>query len=165
MIAVALASRALPVIVVLGACHDSISNEIGDMKGIHIIVNHDWKEGIASSIRAGITEFRKIAAGKMAILAVCDQPLISPALLNRLIDRQAEENRLIVACAYGDTIGTPALFHSRMFDELQSLSGDTGARRIIAGHIDQLATVDFPGGETDIDTRAEYEALPPEDKC
>src|SRR5579872_5273277 len=152
-ISVALASRARPVIVVLGAGHESISNEIADLAGIHVIVNDRWQEGIASSIRAGLSRLPEIAACGMAILAVCDQPLISPALFNQLIDRQAEGNYLVVACAYGDTLGTPALFHRRLFDQLLSLTGDMGAKRIIAENPGHLATVAFPGGERDIDTR------------
>ena len=60
--------------------------------------------------------------------------------------------KLIVASQYGDTTGAPALFDAHHFDGLCDLSGDCGAKRIIAAHHERVGLVRFDGGEIDLDT-------------
>ena len=157
ILTVALESHARPVIVVLGAAHQSVAAEIGEMQDVHPVFNDAWQEGIASSIRTGITHLTTIAAEcDKAILAVCDQPLIDARHLDSLISQQARGLYPIVASEYGDTLGTPALFDHGLFGQLLSLRGDVGARQIIAGHTDHIGVVPFPGGEKDIDTRHDF---------
>lgn len=45
------------------------------------------------------------------------------------------------------------------FQELLSLEGDEGGKKILLNHKDAIAAIPFPGGEVDIDTEADYEAL------
>ncbi|HXD78153.1 MAG TPA: NTP transferase domain-containing protein, partial [Puia sp.] len=95
-------------------------------------------------------------------LAVCDQPLLSAPVLDQLIGRQSECQQPIVASCYGQRVGSPALFHRDLFGQLLSLRGDTGPRKIIKKNPSRLAMVAFPGGELDIDTPADYDAIPRE---
>jgi molybdenum cofactor cytidylyltransferase len=156
---VALAANANPVIVVLGNNSDSLLTEISAKK-TDIVFNEKWKEGIASSIRYGLYRLQEIyPATNSALLMVCDQPFVTTALLNSLIHTQKETGKSIVASAYDDAIGTPALFHKSLFPQLLSLSGDTGARKIIQQHPEQVAKVSFPQGGIDIDTATDYERL------
>lgn len=90
---------------------------------------------------------------------LCDQPFVSPELLNSLINKQAESGKLLVACAYNDTTGVPVLFHRTFFNELLSLKGLEGAKKILKDHINEIATVPFEQGSIDIDTLMDYEKL------
>jgi CTP:molybdopterin cytidylyltransferase MocA len=90
---------------------------------------------------------------------VCDQPFISLTLVNQLLNIQQKTGKAIVACSYGDTVGTPVLFKSTFFPELLTLQGDAGAKKIIKQHSGAVATVTFPKGHIDIDTDTDYEAL------
>jgi molybdenum cofactor cytidylyltransferase len=56
-------------------------------------------------------------------------------------------------------LGTPTLFHKSFFAELMELKGDTGARKILVQHGDDVFAVLFPKGNIDIDTATEYEEL------
>jgi len=65
----------------------------------------------------------------------------------------------IIASSYDDKSGTPALFHKIFFSALMELTGDSGARKLIADNPDKVATIPFPEGITDIDTVSDYELL------
>src|SRR5262249_17856042 len=52
---------------------------------------------------------------------------------------------------------TPVLFDRRLFGELRSLDGDTGARRILQAHAPDGRVVEFPAWRgQDIDSEADY---------
>ncbi|HET9746748.1 MAG TPA: nucleotidyltransferase family protein [Chitinophagaceae bacterium] len=155
----AINSDADPVIVVLGANAEQILPEI-DKSNVHVIINSGWEEGMASSIRVGLNEvlFNSPSA-EAVILMVCDQPFISPGLINELVNTQNQTGKPIVSCNYGEAVGPPALFHRSLFNELMDLKGDLGARSIIRQHGDEAATILFPKGQIDIDTQEDYNAL------
>lgn len=159
MVSVAAGTGFHPVIVVTGANADSLEKEI-EGRGVHIINNSGWKEGIASSIRTGILALEKnfpFADG--VILMVCDQPYISSALLKELYTTQQQTGKPIVAATYSGINGTPVLFHKTLFPELLALKGDKGAGKILQQQKDLVATVSFPQGGIDIDTPENFETL------
>ena len=152
-------AEANPVIVVLGA-HAALLENIVDEKKVHIVVNKEWKEGMASSIRCGLHRLLQIAPlSDAVILMVCDQPFVSSSLLNELIAAQKNTSKPIVTCQYENNFGPPALFCKSIFPELLILKGDAGARKIVAHHSNDTATVLFTQGNIDIDTEADYKAL------
>ena len=115
---------------------------------------------MASSVRNGLNELLFITPSTdTVIFMVCDQPHISSELLNDLIDKQKLTGKLIVTCDYGEAIGPPALFHQSLFNELMQLTGDSGARKIIQKHHDEVTTVLFSNGKIDIDTVEDYNSL------
>jgi molybdenum cofactor cytidylyltransferase len=155
----ALNSDAKPVIVVLGANADLVAPEI-DKSKVHVIKNSEWEEGMASSLRMGLKTLQKIFPSvEGVIFLVCDQPYVSAALINDLINTHIESSKPIVTCNYGEAIGPPAFFHKSFFTELMKLKGDAGAKKVIQQHSDEVATVLFTNGKIDIDTRDDYEAL------
>jgi len=152
-------SMAEPVIVVLGANADLLEKEI-DEKKVHVAVNSEWKEGMASSVLCGINALLQIAPmTDAAIIMVCDQPYVSSTLLDHLIAMQKNSGKPIVTSQYENAIGPPALFHKTIFPELLQLKGDAGARKIIEQRMNDVATVPFQQGNIDIDTEADYKAL------
>jgi molybdenum cofactor cytidylyltransferase len=147
------------VFVVLGANSDLIRRELKD-KPVIIIENTGWEEGMASSIRWGLENIMNtILRPDCVIFMVCDQPYVNSSLLLNLLEKRQETGMPIVASSYEDKIGTPALFHKSLFPALMELTGDKGARKLIADHPEKVATVSFPEGKTDIDTVSDYELL------
>lgn len=65
----------------------------------------------------------------------------------------------IVASAYSGTIGIPALFRRSQFAALLELKQDRGAKQLMQSCPDNVATVDFPAGAIDIDTRDDFARL------
>ncbi len=76
-----------------------------------------------------------------------------------MIDKYESTKKPIISCAYNNTIGTPVLFNNTLFHELQNLTGLTGAKKIISQHSAMTATISFPLGYIDIDTKEDYENL------
>ena len=156
---VARASDAHPVVVVLGADADLIGKEVTG-NDAHVVVNREWQEGMASSIRCGIQELQRLnAAADGAVVMVCDQPYVTSAIINRLIAVHQKTGKPLVSCMYADTVGTPTYFHKSMFPELLQLEGDGGAKGLLLKHAEELEIVSFPEGKVDIDTEADYEKL------
>lgn len=152
-------SIAEPVIVVLGANAEKLEKEIIEKK-VHIEENKEWQEGMASSVRCGITALMRIGPSvDAAIIMVCDQPFVSPELLNELINQQKNTGKPIVTSQYENAIGPPALFYKTIFPELLKLKGDGGARKIIEQRKDDVSTVSFIKGSIDIDTEADYKTI------
>lgn len=147
------------VVVVLGAHADRIKKET-DFNSAHIVVNTNWQEGMASSIRSGINALLEIdPLTEGTVLMLCDQPFVTSALLNDLITAHQSKSTAIVASSYSGTLGVPAFFHKSIFPELLQLKEDSGAKRIIQEHAKEVEAVAFPKGNVDIDTSADYQKL------
>ncbi len=158
-IEVAQVANAGSVIVVLGANADTINNGLKHATA-KIVINSDWKEGMASTIRCGLQKLLELNPGvEAAILMVADQPFVSVDLLNNLQDVSRKEQRSIVASKYGTTFGTPVLFDKRFFSELMELTGDVGAKSLVLKYMNEAAFVPFTKGEIDIDTLEDYKKL------
>ena len=157
-------AKVKPIVVVTGANATRVSASIADSKA-NIVVNKNWQEGMASGIVAGIQNIISLGSSiKKIIVAVCDQPFVTSTLFEQLDEVQNKSGKSIVACKYADTVGTPALFAAKYFDQLLSLKGDEGAKKLLKNNSEDVATVDFPKGEIDIDTQKDYENLLDEQK-
>ena len=148
-----------PVIVVTGA-NAALIEEAIIAKHISIVTNYDWQEGIASSIRAGITTLgEKHPACDGALLMVCDQPYVTENVVLELTRVQRKTGKPIAACQYDHITGTPALFHQSIFPELLLLKGDKGAGKLLKERFTDVSIVPFAMGKFDIDTAEDYEAF------
>jgi molybdenum cofactor cytidylyltransferase len=153
-----------PVIAVLGANDDKISATL-NIPGLMVVKNNDWKEGMASSIRIGLSSMLELSPQVDGVIVlVCDQPYLNQDLIKALIEAQRNSGLPAAAASYGGKLGTPALFHKSLFTELMSLSGDTGARKILDKMREDVVTIDFEMGIVDIDTQEDYERLLNENK-
>ena len=88
---------------------------------------------------------------------LCDQPRVTPALLDALLAARASEGHALAACDYGGVLGVPALFDRVLFPRLEALTGDEGARRVLAAYSGPLSRIPFPEGRSDIDTPQDAE--------
>ncbi len=155
----ALATNCKPVLVVLGANAKEIAAR-HENDQISIVINENWKNGMASSIVAGLSVMIKNnSALECIIIAVADQAFIKMSNFNHLIEKQKETGKNIIASAYAETIGTPVLFKKDYFEALLSLKGAEGAKNILKQHPHELETVMFEGGGIDIDTETDYNNL------
>lgn len=152
-------SFASSVLFVLGANADLIKSEINHTAA-NLVVNPDWKEGMASTIRCGLQTLAELHPETEAVIfMVADQPFVTAALLNNLMELNRNEQHSIVASKYGSTFGTPVLFTKRFFTELMELTGDVGAKSLVRKYMNEAAFVSFPKGEIDIDTVEDYKKL------
>lgn len=151
----ALSSSCRPVIVVLGALADTLERELLGLD-IAITLNEAWEEGIGSSVRCGIEAARRERGVDAAVLMLCDQPLVTSQLIDRLVASHRQGGAPIVACEYSGTVGVPALFGRAVFDELAVLGGEAGAKQVIARRGNEVVRVPFPAAAFDVDTADDY---------
>ncbi|MCX2740958.1 nucleotidyltransferase family protein [Pontibacter anaerobius] len=156
---VALETGFSPVVVVLGANAAILLPEVSN-SAVTIVRNPEWQEGMASSIRAGLSELLRLKPELDDVtFMVCDQPYVDAAVLKQLVQAKQDGRSGIVASAYQGTWGTPVLFDKVYFPELLALQGQEGAKKIIMKHKSAVTSISFPAGATDIDTAEDYAAL------
>lgn len=116
-----------------------------------ILHNDDWHEGIAASVRLAVASAPPDC--EALLLALCDQPRIPREHFAALVDAwfNRTEPDTIVASAYGNGIGAPAIFGRTYFADLLALSGDRGARALLLRERQRVHAVPCPHAEHDID--------------
>lgn len=118
--------------------------------GDKIVVNSEHQLGIGTSIAAGIRACRDGADAILIMLA--DQPLVTTAHLDELIDNWSGADDEIIASSFEGIASPPILFPRNAFDTLCELSGDAGARKILANKEFHVRHINFPPASKDIDT-------------
>lgn len=113
---------------------------------VALVDNVFWAEGVASSIRAGVTW---ASQADSVLLLTCDQVLLDGAHLRALI--RASTGDRPAASRYQDVLGVPAVFPRAYFPVLQALTGDRGAQPLLEAAV----PVDWPAGARDLDTLAD----------
>jgi molybdenum cofactor cytidylyltransferase len=143
-------------IVVLGSGAAELAPLLKHSPG-SVVVNHDWREGVASSIRAGVTRLPAACSAVMLLLA--DQAAITADDLRRLAGSWRKQPQHIAAALYGGACGAPAIFPRSSFRALSELRGDTGARALLRRNLDRIVRVPMPSAAIDIDTPEDLLAL------
>lgn len=145
----------LGVIVVTGAEREAVGKTLRG-EPVQIVHNKAWREGLASSISAGIAAVPD--KSKAVLLMLCDQPMLSSEELAQLVSVWTGHPDRVVASRYGGTFGAPAIFPRAVFPMLEALSGDRGAKSVI-GQLADSILVDVPGAELDIDRPEDLDRL------
>ncbi len=156
---VAVGSVCEPICIVLGAGADQFEKLVEDLPVI-IAINQDWESGVSSSIRTGLRKVGELGDRLDAVLfTAIDQPLVTSKMLDDLVELYERRHSLIVACSYNETVGIPALFDQSLFNHLEGLEGDQGAKQVILQNIDNALRVDCPEAGIDIDREEDLAQL------
>lgn len=152
----ALHSNVSRIVVVLGDQEQKHRATINHLP-TEILVNKAWNLGMGSSIKCGLNFLLKGSQSlNGVIILVCDQPLLTSAHINNLIEKHLKTRKPIVASHYADTNGVPVFFEKKYFDQLRSLDDADGAKKIIQKNNGDVANIAFPEGEIDLDTMEDY---------
>ena len=144
---------ASPVLVVLGANFETILAAIQSSNSIPIH-NDRWRQGIASSIEAGVRALSVCGPEAEGVLLMgCDQPRLTADHLRSVIAAfEGQAGAVMAASSYAGVQAVPAVFPRVTFAELRSLRGERGARSVIESAPCPVVAMEFPGGEVDIDS-------------
>ncbi|WP_371817338.1 NTP transferase domain-containing protein [Myxococcus sp. CA051A] len=143
-----------PVVVVLGAHKEAIASELTGLP-VRTVAHSDWALGPGGSLAAGLAAMLATTdapAAEAVLVMLCDQLRVDAAHLAALVAMWRSTGAPVVASEYDGTRGVPALFARSVFAELESLSPEQGARKVIAREPSRVATVLLPGGSEDVDT-------------
>lgn len=125
-----------------------------------VIVNREWSEGIASSIRAGVARLPGSCDGALIVLA--DQAAVTTEDLRRLSGAWRRQPEFLVAAQYNGITGVPAIFPRTSFADLGALRGDRGAQLLLHRNPDRVVRVPMPSAALDVDTPEDLLGLTPE---
>ena len=141
---------------VLGANATIIKEQIDQYK-IETIFNADFKNGLSTSIIAGVNHI--IAKNFDSVLiTLADQPNIKTKYLDELIITSKENPKKIIVSNYETKIGVPAIFPKNYFNQLLNLKGDKGASIFLNNNISETIKM-LPFNLIDIDTKEDYQKL------
>lgn len=147
-----LASRARPIVAVLGNRADEVDGALGKLP-IERVRNPDFAEGLSTSLKRGLAALPGDIDGVVVCLG--DMPLIAGRDIDRLIAAfNPLEGRAIVVPVRRGKRGNPILWARQFFAEMMTLSGDQGARKLIEEHADLVAETEMENDAIfiDIDT-------------
>ncbi len=142
-----------PVAAVLGCRRERIMERV-DLSGTMVVENLDWREGMASSLRAGLDALLADPSLERAFVFLGDQPDAHPAVADRLREAQDASGKPAVIPRYRYARGHPVLIARALWPRLISgLGGDQGARNLFAVHPEWVEEVHVPRDPPDdIDT-------------
>ena len=144
------------VTVVLGAHVQDIAPALRQ-SAASVVVNRQWEEGLASSIRAAVQSVPAGSDGLLLVLA--DQAAVTADDLKRLYAAWRRHAVLIAAALYGGAPGLPAIFPRWTFGDLLQLRGDQDPRLAIRRNADQVVRIPMPNAAIDLDTPEDLLAL------
>ncbi|PDH32504.1 MAG: molybdopterin-guanine dinucleotide biosynthesis MobA [Halieaceae bacterium MED-G27] len=135
--------------VVTGRWHQEVkqAQTSGLIDDIDLIYNSDWQQGLGNSIATGISQVASLCDEALVLLA--DQVRVSGEDLKRLTLR--DDKNQIACASYSKTLGPPAIFPAQFFPELEKLSGDKGAKALLAELTATHCQIDIPSASLDVD--------------
>jgi CTP:molybdopterin cytidylyltransferase MocA len=120
---------------------------------IHVVRNERWAEGQATSLQRAIA-WADERGGDAVVVGLADQPFVSAEAWRAVA---AVDDRPIAVATYGGKRRNPVKLHREVWP-LLPVSGDEGARRVIAGNPNLVREVACGGDPADVDTVEDLEA-------
>jgi molybdenum cofactor cytidylyltransferase len=149
------------IVLVLGASAEVIRRELPRslLEGLQVVINQTYAEGMASSLRKGLSALHPQSAAALIILG--DQPLVRPQTLREIVAGYHCSGAKIVIPSHQGKRGNPVLLSRSVFPEVMALEGDTGCRAIFSNHFDAIFKVEVEdqGILLDIDNQDDYDRL------
>ena len=146
------------VVVALGGAADAVLEQV-DLGRAEPLVVDGWAAGMGHVLASTLAQ-----AGddwEAVVVLLGDQPLVPGGAVARVVEAWRSGAGPVVTATYGGRPGHPRLFDRGLLPELLRLTGDTGARDLLATHPDRVHRVEVGdlGSDTDIDVEADLERV------
>jgi molybdenum cofactor cytidylyltransferase len=123
--------------------------------------NPNATEGLSTSLRTGLQSIDQSADG--VLLALADMPGITEDLVDKLLSafKGCNGTAIVFPVSPDGRRGHPVIWPKALFAELETATGDSGGKTILADHRNLWRPVpyDNSGAFADIDTRSDLEAF------
>jgi molybdenum cofactor cytidylyltransferase len=143
-------------ILVTGPSNSELLKSLGpeaEHERLLVAVNDHPEEGMSSSLKTGMMSLTKETSGVMLILA--DQPFLTSAIINRLLNEFQKQTDRIVAPLVQGRRSNPVIFPADLFPELAMVTGDAGGRSVLQRHAARVVGIEMGGYYNDIDLDTE----------
>lgn len=137
---VALASKLRQIVVVAGHHATGVGATVAGL-AVEVVHNPDYAGGQSTSVKAGLSRVEPEADAAMFI--PCDLPNLDAGTIDRLIEAYADSGGPIVVPVFEGDRQAPVLFDRSLFEEIEGISGDRGARQLFPRHQNDLVEVEF----------------------
>jgi molybdenum cofactor cytidylyltransferase len=147
-----LGAQLAPVFVVTGHQRGVVEAALEDLP-VKFVENKDYAAGMSTSLKRGIAALPQDCDG--VLVALGDMPRVTAPEIGRLVNAfNPVEGRTIIVPTRRGKRGNPVLWGRKFFDEIQQVSGDAGARSVLAAYPEAVTEVEMDGDGvlTDIDT-------------
>lgn len=153
----AVAPHVEDLVVVTGQAEAAVREALSGLT-VRFAKNPRPHDGQGSSIAVGIRALKPWT--RAVLVALGDQPRLPPEVVPALLAAWSQRGKAIVAPVYRGTQGTPVLFAAEVFGELAGLTGDAGARAVVAARSERVEAVAFDVAmPADVDTPEDYARL------
>jgi molybdenum cofactor cytidylyltransferase len=155
--AIALGSGAEPVIVVIGYEAPAVTAALHRLD-VTLTLNPDYPDGLSTSLRAGLSALPSGVDGALVLLG--DMPEVEGSVLRSLMAAFTGMSAICVPVRHGRR-GNPVLWGRSYFPEMMELTGDVGAKPLMARHEAQLIMVEVATDSIfhDIDSPEDLERI------
>lgn len=156
-VSILLEGGASEVIVVLGHRSEEITPFV-ELTGASYVVNHQYREGRTSSIKAGLAAVPEQAED--ILLIGVDQPRTAQ-IVKRVVDTHVAASALLTSPRLEGRGGHPLMFSARLLPELRLISEENqGLREVFERHRAEITEVHFddPMVRLDLNTPELYES-------
>lgn len=154
---IAIESGADPVIVVTGFDATRVAAALSELQGT-MVHNPAFEDGLSSSLRTGLSAVPSDSDGAMILLG--DMPAVENRVLAALLAAFTGRDAICVP-VHDSRRGNPVLWGSCYFGEMMQLTGDAGAKQLIARHEQRVTEVAVESDSifADVDTPADLARL------
>lgn len=139
------------IIVVAGFNFDRITELIGHLAKVSVVINEKYELGMFSSVRRGIRE----VIGDRFLIIPGDQPVVKTVTFRQLL---AVDDDIVIP-RYNGKKGHPVLFKSNLIPEILAMSDTAILRNFIHSNEAIIIDVDDPGIGMDVDSLQDYEKV------
>lgn len=155
----ALATHTESVLVVLGSGADALQHALDAVSTTRLrtVRNPDWREGLSGSLRCGLANLPDDATAILVFLG--DMPNVSADLGDQALE-VVGRGAPAAFPVFAGMPGHPVAMSPALFPALHALTGDQGARSVLAG-LDDVVRIetDDVGCVHDVDTRDDLRRL------
>jgi CTP:molybdopterin cytidylyltransferase MocA len=150
-------SGCAPVLLVVGHAGEAVAAVAPP--GVRVVESPDWETGISQSLRVALVALEPDPAVTAVCVGLADQPRVGPEAYRRLV-AAGERGAPIAVATYGGVRQNPVLLARGVWPAAAVLTGDEGARRLMATHPVVEVDCTGTGDPTDVDTLDDLRALP-----
>ena len=153
-----LASRAGEVIVVTGHREKEGRAVLAD-RPVRFVHNPDYALGMSESIKRGVAAVSEDA--RAVVIALADQPLITPDIIDRIIDAYEAHDSPLVIPSFEGRNGHPVILDIRLKREVLEMDSSQGLRQVVYAHKSEACYVEVQSRAIliDFDYPEDYERL------
>ena len=122
--------------------YDAIAEAV-KTKEIQVLYNSHPEDGISSSVKIGLNASLDADA---VLFTVSDQPWLTSETICELIHVFLNTSKGIACVSCQGKMGNPCIFDRKYYNELLSLEGDKGGKKVIMKHLDDTQIYEIEAG-------------------